>query len=300
MPDRLPSLDSLRVFECAARHCSFTLAARELSVTQGAVSSRIRQLETQIGVKLFNRSIRQVHLTTPGTRLFKVMNRVIKELEEELTAISPKSDTASINVAVSTYVATRWLSPRLGEFYQAHPDTPLRLHHTVNDPGFDLSSVDLAIRWENEMSANTHSEVLLSSPMFAACSPSLLKKTTHQSGYDKLRDQTFLHDQAGSDNWAAWLSKAGLDELGAGAGPEIVDPNVRVQAAVDGHGWILADCFINNELETGALVRPFDLCLHDYSFQLLYSSQSSHNPGFQIFRSWLLEQARVFESTLTI
>ena len=298
MPNRFPSLDSLRVFECAARHSSFTLAAQEMSVTQGAVSARIKQLEAQIGIQLFDRNIRQVHLTEPGKRLYKVINRVIKELEDELIAITQSSNTTLINIAVSTYVAARWLSPRLGEFYLTYPDISLRLHHTVNDPDFNLNSVDLAIRWEKKMAADTHSELLLSSPMFAACAPGLLEKTTHHSGYEKLRDQTFLHDQAGSDNWAQWLSKAGLGELGAGEGPEIVDPNVRVQAAIDGHGWILADCLITNELETGVLVRPFDLCLHDYSFQLLYTNHYRHTPGFETVKSWLLEQAHGFETTL--
>ena len=296
--NRLPSLDSMRVFECAARHCSFTRAAEELSVTQGAVSSRIKQLEEQIGVKLFKRSIRQVQLTAPGKRLLNVISRVLKELEDELTAISPKPSTGFINIALSTYVATRWLSPRLREFYQAHPDIGLKLHHTVNDPDFDISNVDLAIRWENESSANPLSETLIMSPMFAACSPALLEKSTQPWRYELLRNQTFLHDQPGSDNWALWLFKAGLEELGAGNGPEIADPNVRVQAAIDGHGWILADFLISKELESGALIKPFDLCLHNYSFQLLYSNSSALNPSFQIFKCWLLKQGREFESEL--
>ena len=213
MFNQLPPLKTLRAFEAAARHQSFTEAAIELSLTQGAISYQIRRLESHLNIPLFQRSARQVNLTSEGQSLFRTTHRLLRELEDEIHSIAPGKNQLILTVSVSTYFVTRWLSQRLGNFINNNPQITLRLQHSVNDPDFAVEEVDLAIRWGKGTWSGSESELLISSPMIALCSPKVVNGENPIRQLDDLRQQTFLHDQEGTDGWRDWLIKAGLDDL---------------------------------------------------------------------------------------
>lgn len=296
---RLPPLKSLRAFEAAARLGSFTAAAQELSLTQGAISYQVRLLESKLDLPLFIRSARRVTLTSAGQSLFRTTHRLFRELEEEVLSIVPDNNDLTLNVSVSTYFVTRWLSRRLGNFLNEHPNVTLRLQHLVNDPQFSFEDIDLAIRWGDGNWPGCESELLIPSPMMAVCSPALLTGATPLRDLQDLRQQTFLHDQAGIDGWQEWLDKAGLDDLGRGAGPVIIDPNVRVQSAIDGHGLVMANVLLKEDIENGRLLEPFDIRLEGYAFHLLYTRASKPRRAVKLFRNWLLQEAEHYNSQLT-
>jgi len=287
---QLPPLKALRAFEAAARHGSFTEAAKELSLTQGAISYQVRQLESKLDITLFQRSARLVTLTGAGQSLYRTVHRLFRELEDEILSISPGRQQLILTISVSTYFVTRWLSARLGNFLNNHPEITLRLQHSVNDPDFTVDNVDLAIRWGDGSWPGSESELLLPSPMIALCSPQLITAENPLTRLDDLRVQTFLHDQDGTDRWRDWLHQAGLEDLGSGHGPIIVDPNVRIQSAIDGHGLVLADNLIRDDIEAGRLVAPFEIILEGFGFHLLYSSDAKRRHAFRLFRQWLLNE----------
>ncbi len=296
MFDQLPSLKALRAFEAAARHASFTNAANELSLTQGAISYQVRQLESELGISLFKRSPRQVRLTAEGQSLYRTTHRLFRELEDEIHSIAPAQDQSILTISVSTFFVTRWLSKRLGNFLNSHPEITLRLQHSVNDPGFIVENVDLAIRWGDGNWPESESELMIPSPMFAACSPKLIEGDNPQTRLESLRKKTFLHDQASNDSWREWLQKAGMADLGSGPGPEIIDPNVRVQSAIDGHGLVLANILIGDDIVAGRLVNPFDIQLEGYGFHLRYTHAVHRRPAFQLFRQWLMRECEIFNA----
>ena len=113
MFEHLPPLKSLRAFEAAARLGSFTVAARELSLTQGAVGYQVKRLETSLELALFHRSVRQISLTPAGRSLYRTVHRLLRELDDEVHAISPRQQPMLLTVSVSTFFVTRWLSQRL-------------------------------------------------------------------------------------------------------------------------------------------------------------------------------------------
>jgi LysR family glycine cleavage system transcriptional activator len=293
---QLPPLKALRAFEAAARHGSFTEAAKELSLTQGAISYQVRQLESKLEIDLFQRSARLVTLTGSGQSLYRTVHRLFRELEDEINSISPGREPLILTISVSTYFVTRWLSARLGNFLNNHPDITLRLQHSVNDPDFTLEDVDLAIRWGRGGWENSEAEMLIPSPMIAVCSPQLMKGENALGNLDDVSRQTLLHDQEGSDCWQEWLLKAGLDNIGSGRGPVIVDPNVRVQSAIDGHGLVLADNLIRDDLAAGRLVAPFEISLDGFGFHLLYSRDAGRRHAFRLFRQWLLDETDSFNN----
>ena len=285
---QLPPLKSLRAFESAARHQSFTTAARELCLTQGAVSYQIKLLESKLGTPLFYRGVRQVSLTAAGERLFRITHRILKDLQDEVSSISPKYAPMTLTISVSTFFATRWLSKHLGDFLFQHSEVALNMQHSVNDPNFNLEDVDLAIRWGRGNWPDAESELILASPMIAVCSPSLVNGPNPIRTLDDLKQHIFLHDQPGNDGWREWLAKAGLDALGEGKGPVILDPNVRVQSAIDGHGLLLGNYLLEDEIKQNLLVAPFDIQLEGLGFHLLYTKVRRRRKAFTLFRQWLL------------
>ena len=294
MFEHLPPLKTLRAFEAAARLGSFTAAARELSLTQGAISYQVRRLEASLELALFRRQVRQVTLTAAGKSLFRTTHRLLRELEDEVHRIAPRQQPLLLTVSVSTFFVTRWLSRRLGHFLNAQPRLTLRLQHSVNDPDFSIEAVDLAIRWGKGDWPGVVSELLIPSPMMALAAPRLAHGEMPLRTPQDLRGHSFLHDQQGNDGWREWLALAGLADLDAGPGPEIIDPNVRVQSAIDGHGLLLANRLLDEDIERGLLVEPFDIRLEGYGFYLVYAAEAKRRKAFQLFRDWLLREAGDF------
>ena len=300
MSFKIPSLKAFHAFEAAARHCSFNLAARELVVSPGAISYQVKQLESSLDVLLFKRRIRQLELTDTGKQLYETVHRLFRELDDELQQILSEPKKVALTVSVSTYFVTRWLSPRLGRFLNSYPESTVRLQHSVNDPDFVLEEVDVAIRWGDGRWSNIESELLIEMPMIAVCAPSLVNGVNKMNSPSDLLQYTLLHDQANLDYWPAWFQQAGLEFVETQPGPVIIDPNVRVQSAIDGQGFVLANPLINPEIEAGNLVEPFDIRLQNFGYYLLYHQRSLSHELFNSFRQWLLQESMQYKELAEI
>ncbi len=291
---KIPSLKALHAFEAAARHCSFTLAASELSLSQGAISYQVKQLEAGLGSTLFHRRTRQVELTPAGKALFRAVHRLFAELDDEISRIFPERADTRLTVAVTTYFVTRWLSPRLGKFLNSHHGFTLQIQHSVNDPNFSLEDVDLAIRWGDGRFPGSESELLLEMPMFVVCAPALIERAGGLGRTEYLLQQTLLRDQEDIDYWPQWLRAAGLAATQLAEAPVIVDPNVRVQSAVDGHGLVLANPLVQAEIDAGRLVEPFDIRLRGYGYYLIWSHNTRQGEPLRLFRDWLHDEVQAY------
>src|SRR5262249_48069888 len=133
--DRLPRLLGLAVFEAAARHMSFTQAAKELRVTQAAVSQQVRALEKEIGTALFLRNHRTLTLTREGDRLNRAVSMGLEHIADTVDEIRGVTLNPSIAIGVTFAVATFWLVPRLERFRSLHPN--IGVHIVASDRGFD-------------------------------------------------------------------------------------------------------------------------------------------------------------------
>jgi DNA-binding transcriptional LysR family regulator len=287
MLGKITSLNSLRTFTVAARCLSFTNAATELHVTQAAVSYQIRQLETQLGVKLFHRSIRKISLTVGGERLYKVTRSALRAVDTELQQLVLTQETPRLTIGVSTYVAVRWLSNRLNLYLDKHSDISLQLLHDINEKDFDIGQYDLAIRWGKAPWPNVASEELLLMPMMPVCTPSFLQANGLKTPQD-LQHVTLLRESENIDLWPIWLEKAGVDPASVGNSRTIIDPIVRIQAAIDGQGIALGDNLLADEITHGRLAVPFDINLEGYGYHLLWNNHAPLRDIAEEFRRWLL------------
>ena len=298
MKHKLPSLDALKVFEAAARHLSFSRAADELYLTKGAVSYQIRRLEEALDCALFRRAVRQVYLTDAGQQLSQHLQPMFAELERSLDRILPEEAANEVVVGVTTYVALRWLSPRLAAFGQRFPEVAIRLQHSVNDDSFRLQDVDFAIRWCEMWPAPARGRPLqLPMPLFPVCSPGFLDSlgadyTGRELAAEELTRAPLdgiplLCEDRPLDLWQTWYP----DESPLPNTRRVVaDANVRTQAAIDGQGWTLADALMQRELDNGELVAPFAHRLTGYGYALLTSPSRYVNRSAIELRDWLVEQ----------
>ncbi len=297
MKHSLPPLDGLKVFEAAARHLSFRLAAAELCLSKGAVSYQIRKLEEHIQCPLFMRYTRQVYLTEAGQTLFKCTQEQFARIYETLSILKTNQHKQPVTIAATTYVAVRWLSSRIAQFNQHYPEIMVQFQHAVNSSQFNLKDVDIAIRW---CRCNDNSKVKrlleLPMPLYPVCCPKLLERTglsTHRKINQEAMTTTelskipLLCEAPSLDLWDAWFSVCGLNLNN----PRriISDANVRVQAAIDGQGFILADELMRNEMDNGLLIAPFKEELLGFGYALMCSPARVVNHNVTALREWLIK-----------
>ena len=296
----LPALDALKVFEAAARHLSFSHAAQELCITKGAVSYQIRRLEEDLDCALFRRSVRQVYLTNAGQQLLQTTQQIFGKLTSTLQKIRPGESAHDVLVGATTYVALRWLSPRISSFSERFPDISILLQHSVNAEGFSIQEVDFAIRWCPMEGLSDRNRVLeMPMSLFPVCSPALLERYSGELtasalqpgdlGKAPLNSIPLLCEDRSLDLWQTWYGERQLPLQN----PRriIADANVRAQAAVDGQGWTMADALMQRELDAGELVAPFAHQLDGFGYAIQTSQSRYVSRKAQELRSWLVEHA---------
>lgn len=171
---RLPNLNGLRAFECAARHLNFRLAAEELNLTQGAVAQQVRKLEAALGLKLFNRKARGLELTERGSRYFADIHAALGQISLATAQLAPASRSVVLSVPPS--FASMWLMPRLSAFEALHPEIDLQVIASETLSDFDTDGVDLVVRQTAPpFAAHLKSVLLTPFHLVAVASPGYLE-----------------------------------------------------------------------------------------------------------------------------
>ena len=286
MKHTLPNLESFKAFESAARNLSFVKAADELCISKGAVSYQIKKLESELGTVLFRRTVRQVFLTEAGQKLHQTTTQLFAELEHSLQKISREASD-SVSIAVTTYVASRWLSPLITDFCEMYSDLSLQFQHTVNSSAFDINSVDIAIRWgkcDGQVDETRLLEIPM--PLYPVISPTLLPQFSDNEASDRFREITLLTEDRALDLWNVWAEEQ--YDMEANNRRQIPDANVRVQAAIDGQGMILADDLMLSEVRNRVLVPASPLKLMGYGYVVMSTAVARKKPAVQKLLDWII------------
>jgi LysR family glycine cleavage system transcriptional activator len=294
MSRRLPSLTSLRAFEVAGRHLSFTKAAAELTVTQAAISHQIKALEEQLNVALFVRLPRKLELTVAGKSLFPVVHQAFDIIAEGVAELEGMQGRAFLTVQLAPSFSAKWLSPRLGAFRSLYPHIELSLTHSIGPADFAKQSIDLAVIYGKGYGAGLVAVPVLSLDFIPVCSPNYPQGEYVLQAPADLEHCTLLHD-ATYKNWSAWLDLADVSNVDAKRGPVFDDTNVLIQAAVDGLGVALgSSIFVADHLREGRLVQPFNPVFHDArAYYVVCPPAHCERPEVAAFRDWLIEQSGV-------
>jgi len=289
---RLPPLNALKAFEAAARHESFTSAAEELCVTQGAVSHQVKALETELGLKLFNRERQRLVITEGGREYLAVLRDAFDRIAVGTERLVQRQSAGVLTVSTSPDFAAKWLVHRLDRFAEVHPSIDLRVSATMHHVDFAREEIDLAVRHGDGHWPGLDVARLSSEELFAVCSPKLLTGRKRLRKPADLLNFPLLHLDDRRD-WAKWLEAAGIKDTEISHGPVLNRASMVIDAAVDGQGVALARTTLAAwDLMNRRLVRPFPLGLRlSKTYWIVCPKATSALPKIVSCREWLLAEA---------
>jgi LysR family glycine cleavage system transcriptional activator len=292
MRQRLPPLNALRAFEAAARHESFTRAAAELFVTQGAVSHQVKALETQLGVRLFNREPQGLLLTEAGKEYLVAVRDGFDRIALGTERLLQRQNAGVLTVSTSPDFAAKWLVHRLGNFVEAHPGIDLRVSATLHHVDFSREEVDIAVRHGDGNWPGLDTVRLSSEQLFPVCSPKLLSGRKRLGKPADILKYPLIHMDTRSD-WARWLQAVSLDDAKVIHGPVLNRASMVIDAAINGQGIALARTTLSAyDIINGRLVRPFAEALRlSKTYWIVCPRATANLPKIQTFREWLIGQA---------
>ena len=292
MRQRLPPLNALKAFEAAARHESFTRAAEELFVTQGAVSHQVKALEAELGIKLFNRERQRLLITEAGRDYLNVIRDAFDRIAVGTERLLQRQNAGVLTVSTSPDFAAKWLMHRLGHFVEAHTEIDLRVSATLHHVDFAREEVDLAVRHGDGNWPGLDTVKLSSEQLFAVCSPKLLAGKRRLSKPADILKFPLIHLNSRSD-WARWLQSVGVDDTKAIHGPVLNRDSMAIDAAINGQGIALARTTLAAwDLIHGRLVRPFPDALRlSRIYWIVCPKATATQPKIVTFRNWLLAEA---------
>ena len=296
MRRRLPSLNALKAFEASARQESFTQAANELCVTQGAVSQQVKALESELGVRLFRRERQRLLITEAGRTYLEVVRDAFDRLAAGTERLLQREQSGTLTITTSPNFAAKWLVHRLGRFSETHPGIDLRVSASVQHIDFAREDIDLAIRHGDGQWPGMHVIRLCTEELFPVCSPKLLKGRGALRLLRDVKHHTLLHTND-TNNWENWLARVdarvGVGGVDAKRGIIFNQASMAIDAAVDGQGIALARTALASwDLISGRLVRPFRQAFDaPYAFWIVCPKSTAALPKISAFRDWLLKEA---------
>lgn len=253
----LPPLDLLRPFEASARLRSFTAAAEELSVTQSAVSQRVRTLEKMLGVRLFHRRHRAIDLTAEGRELLNGVRAALQHLSAATYSLRQSERRPRLKLAADTSMAAFWLQPRLTSFLSR--GSPCAIDLTVSDSEAELLEADVAVLHGEGSWSGFAAHMLFPDEIFPVCSPGYLRQQPIEMLDDLLKADLLDLDYTHWNwmNWSIWLTEMGLDPSSARVLVRTNSYPSQIDAARAGLGVALGwRCLVDEDMRTGRLVQP--------------------------------------------
>jgi Transcriptional regulator len=294
----LPPVNSLVIFEAAARHLNFTHAANEMGLTQAAVSRQIQTLEADLGVALFTRQARGIQLTKQGERLRHAVTMGLEYIASTSADIRRRQRRPrELTVAASVSFASYWLVARLAKFRVEHPDIDLRLLASAQISDLVSSGVDVAVRYGFGHWMGLRAERLFGNEVWPVCSPRYLEGRRPLRTPADLVGETLLHLGSFDANWVTWESFfRSVDLAAAPESKGIAFDNylVLLQAALRGEGIALCGQRLAEDfIARGDLVRPIDVALTSQkAFYLVHPTEAELTEPARLFCDWLRQEAR--------
>lgn len=288
MVKRINNLQSIQVFRVVSDVLNVTLAAKELGISQSAVSYHIKKLETDLATRLFDRSARGLQLTQIGVMLLSHVEAGLNEIQSGISRIV--DDNQSVKIAILPMFASRWLSSRLSQFLDTNPKLQLSLkshnntYATMKSPE---SYANFGIHWGTGDWENVDAIKLWPEQLTVVCSPSYLHEHPIQRPSD-IMGCTILHVD---DNrmWREWLNNHEIDIDNIDNELMLEDRHFQLSSTINGLGVSLfAHWAVEDEIQSGTLVNPFNQNFEtDFAYYLVVPKNSILTKEAKKFHDWL-------------
>lgn len=296
MRRKLPSTQALHCFEAAARHQSFTRAAQELNLTQGAVSRQVAVLEAFLGVPLFRRGQHGMVLTPAGAGYARQVSQRLDALERDAVDLMGRGGQGdSLTLAAVPTFATRWLIPRLPQLAAERPDLQVHFETRTRPFLFTDTGIDAAL-WAGtpqqlQQWAGTQATHLMDEDVLPVCSPRLLAGAQAVDAAT-LAQMPLLQQATRPEAWRQWFDAQGTDAPRAMAGPRYELFSMQAAAAMSGLGVaLMPTLLVQEELSRGTLVVACDRPLSAQRAYYLVQPQGVERPALSAFKAWVRRQA---------
>jgi len=305
----LPSLIALRVFEVAGRLQSFSHAAVELNVTQGAVSRQIRALEEELGIKLFTRLTRRVELTEDAREYLQEIQAAFKQIENATSRMRSHQQHHVLHISILPSIGTSWLMPRLASFTQSHPNIETRVNSSIEPVDLHAHGTDVAIRvgpkpgdsydkklpainlimtndWRGVLAEELAPDVLV--PVY---SPNILQPATRLDDPEVFRNLPIIHTTSRFDAWSGWMKTFGLPDAPITPRIEYGHFFMSLDAARQGLGVALIPDLVLANSDTRGLFLARDYKVRSAGeYHLLCLRDRANEHAIAVFRDWVKAQ----------
>ncbi|MBK0031857.1 LysR family transcriptional regulator [Erwinia sp. S43] len=287
----LPGISALIAFEASARHNSFSRAAAELFISEGAVSRQIARLEAQLGSTLFVRRGNRVELSRQGQSYAAQVREILGRLEQEsLRLVAQPDDGGILELAVIPTFASRWLIPRLDRFQKRYPNIILNLSERTKPFPMSGSGFDVVVHFTHPAWVGHVVQPLFAENLVPVCRPDLLKG--HISGDAPL---VLLHKRGTPNAWRDYVNASGVPIANAIAGPRFDLFSLLIDAAIAGLGVALVPgIFVESELAAGALCIPWQRVERGNTLAVITLNDTAADPNRDRFVQWLVDEAQQF------
>ena len=295
MRRKIPSTTALISFEAAARHESFTKAAQELSITQGAICRQIASLEEFLSVELFRRSKRGVKLTEAGISYSRRIAIQLDAVERDTLSVMGQQGANVIELAVVPTFGTQWLLPRLKDFQQQHPDVTVNLTNRTRPFLFADTDFDAAIYFGDADWSGTSSYRLMGENPVPVCSPNLLGPHKSLSPHT-LAELPLLQQTTRPYAWRQWFNAQSLSIPRDMTGPRYELFSMLAQAAMHEMGIALIPPFLIQRelLEQRLVVANSQTLSSPKAYYLMIPDRKVESASLQAFRDWLINEANSY------
>ncbi len=288
MTRSLPPLNAVRAFEAASRHLSFSRAADELGVTQGAISKHVIALEDFIGAQVFVRSPTGLSLTQEGYTLMEALRPAFAMMTDAFAHYHRRPPRSSVcRIATLASFAAQFLVPRLPEFRQRYPDIEIELITSIRLVDLTREEADIAVRYGLGEYEGLVATPLMKGLLVPVCSPALVEK----AGGDVMRLFASARriQTAGYNEWRDWSKVAKIDFADSQASYVIEDFLVALKALITGQGLaLLPQALVQDQITSGELAQFSSIPLEvEHTFHLAHTLASAKRPFVQDVINWL-------------
>ncbi len=284
-------LSLLETFVAVARAGRMRDAAAGLSLTPGAISQRVRELEELTGHRLFARTPAGVTLSAAGQSLFDTLDEPFRRIEDARRALE-QPPPRRVRVSTMASFAANWLVPRLSRFSERHPHVDIELETDSRIVDLRREPVDMAIRHGLGDYPGLVCVPLTAPELIVVASPSLLRgRAPIESPADCLAFP-LLHDMDRAD-WRLWFEAHGVQTPAQLSGPSFSDDHLMVRAAATGQGLALVrDTYADDDLRCGRLVRAIAIRWPtNFAYYAVSTAEALQRPAVMHFREWLVAEA---------
>lgn len=276
-------LNTVDAFLVTAKHLNLTRAAKELCLTQGAVSRKISTLEEWLGYALFDRHARGLHLTPQGSALLPELQHAFEHL---LNVASNACHKSSVIRLKAPTCAMRWLVPKLVQLESVSPEIQVALTTTVeHGVNFKNEPFDAAIIFGQQDNSGV---LLFEERLTPVLSQHLLPEGVLTT--QDLSRFTFLHPTPDRTDWTLWLAQNTAIAPAMNKNQHFDTMDLAISAAIQGFGIAIADAtLVAEDLRRGRLVQPFtNEVKTGASYRLALRSGSEESPALEAFKESLL------------